>query len=203
MERERPYNPLDYDNLGESVADALLESQVVPLNSLQPFPGAGIYAIYYTGGFPAYETLTHKNRDGNFTAPIYVGKAVPSGSRKGGRATSSQGQPLYKRLVEHAASIDQATNLGLEDFYCRFLVVEDIWIPLGESLIIEKFQPVWNVNVDGFGNHDPGRGRYQGQRPMWDTIHPGRGWATRLQPNRRAADEIRAIIEEALARRFR
>jgi len=202
MARERPYNPLDYDNLGESVADALLGRQVVPLGSLQPFIGAGIYAIYYTGNFSAYSMLAEQNRTRNFVVPIYAGKAVPSGARKGGRAAGVQGQALYKRLVEHATSIDVANNLDLEDFYCRYLVVDDIWIPLGESLVIEQFQPIWNVRVDGFGNHDPGRGRYQGQRPMWDTIHPGRAWAERLQPNRRTVDEILTLIEATLAGQF-
>lgn len=32
-----------------------------------------------------------------------------------------------------------ATNLNIQDFYCRFLSVDDIWIPLTESLMIERF----------------------------------------------------------------
>jgi len=30
---------------------------------------------------------------------------------------------------------------------------------------------VWNVVIDGFGNHDPGAGRYNGERTRWDTLH--------------------------------
>jgi hypothetical protein len=54
---------------------------------------------------------------------------------------------------------------------------------LAESLLIERYRPLWNVVVDGFGNHDPGSGRHQGKRPNWDTLHPGRAWASRLQPS--------------------
>jgi hypothetical protein len=50
---------------------------------------------------------------------------------------------LFRRLNEHAQSIAQAENLELSDFSCRYLVVDDIWIPLGESLLIEKFAPIW------------------------------------------------------------
>lgn len=43
-----PYNPLDKQNLGASVAEALLGRKVRPLGSITRFGGAGIYAIYYT-----------------------------------------------------------------------------------------------------------------------------------------------------------
>jgi hypothetical protein len=46
------------------------------------------------------------------------------------------GNVLFRRLKEHAESIRSAQNLDIKDFYCRFLVVDDIWIPLGESLVI-------------------------------------------------------------------
>lgn len=174
----KPYNPLDKMNLGGSVADAMLESAVHPLGGLESFNGAGIYAIYYTGDFEAYRLLAAKNKNGKFESPIYVGKAVPPGARKGNFGLDSEpGPALYKRLQEHAESVILAENLNIEDFFCRFLVVEDIWIPLGESLLIAKFSPVWNKLIDGFGNHDPGSGRYQQMRSKWDTLHPGRAWA--------------------------
>lgn len=177
-----PFNPLDKTNLGESVADAMLLQPVVPLPP-DAFTGAGIYAIYYTGAFPLYAALAEQNLDGLYRWPIYVGKAVPAGARKGGFGLGADpGMVLFSRLKEHASSIDQAGNLLLQDFSCRFLVVDDIWIPLAESLLIEMFHPLWNRKIDGFGNHDPGKGRYNQQRSAWDTIHPGRPWAGRLQP---------------------
>ncbi len=196
---EKPYNPLDYDNLGQSVADALLARVVVPLAPLAPFAGAGVYALYYTGDLELYAPLARRNHAGRFALPIYVGKAVPSGARKGGRGVGIGGTALFKRLSEHAASIEQVRDLTSADFHCRFLVVEDIWIPLGESLLIARYQPLWNVLIDGFGNHDPGSGRSSGQRPLWDMVHEGRSWAGSLRPQQRPLPEIRASIERAFA----
>ncbi|MGA6538214.1 Eco29kI family restriction endonuclease [Stenotrophomonas sp. NPDC101269] len=175
-----PFNPLDKKNLGASVAEALLTKEVHPLGELTQFEGAGIYAIYYTGDFEAYGQVARLNVNGQFMLPIYVGKAIPAGARVGGSTEVPAGKVLFKRLREHADSIRAASNLRIEDFFCRFLVVDDIWIPLGESLIISRFMPVWNSLVDGFGNHNPGKGRHAGMRPRWDVLHPGREWAQRL-----------------------
>ena len=177
----KPFNPLDKVNLGESVAEAMLHQQVGALPP-SPFIGAGIYAIYYLGSFSLYAELVEKNRGEQYLWPIYVGKAVPAGARKGGFGLGADpGQVLYKRLAEHAASIEQAHNIDLADFRCRFLAVDDIWIPLAESLLIEMYSPLWNRKIDGFGNHDPGKGRYNQQKSAWDLIHPGRPWAEKLQ----------------------
>lgn len=195
-----PFNPLDKRNLGESVANALLARPVASLNQLQPFTGVGVYAIYYSGDFPAYHEISVRNRGEAWRFPIYVGKAVPAGSRKGGIGLGdSPGQVLYKRLREHLESIEAASNLNVADFGCRFLTVDDIWIPLGESLLIARFSPLWNTLVDGFGNHDPGKGRHAGLRPRWDTLHPGRAWADRLQIRGETAAAIQREIKEVLA----
>lgn len=199
----KPYNPLDKINLGGSVADAMLESPVHPLGGLEPFNGAGIYAIYYTGDFVAYRPLAAKNQSGEFAAPIYVGKAVPPGARKGNFGLDSEpGPSLYKRLQEHAESVNAAANLKIADFFCRFLIVDDIWIPLGESLLIAKFAPIWNKLIDGFGNHDPGKGRYEGARPKWDTLHPGRTWAkkcsARMETPEQIVEEVKAYFRSAI-----
>lgn len=195
-----PYNPLDKLNLGNSVAEAMLETRAHPLGVLEPFTGAGIYAVYYTGKFAPYLSLSAANRQNRFSMPIYVGKAVPPGARKGNFGLDSEpGQALYRRLKEHAESVMLAENLNIEDFYCRFLVVEDIWIPLGEALLIAKFSPIWNKLVEGFGNHDPGSGRYQQMRSKWDTLHPGRAWAFKCQgrheTQQQICDEIAAYLQ--------
>jgi hypothetical protein len=193
-EHVRPFNPLAKTNLGISVADALLQNDPYPLPPPEPFRGAGIYAIYYRGNFPLYRPLTQLNQAAP-EYPIYVGKAVPPGARKGGFGLGEDpGQVLYGRLIEHSQSILATNTLTLDDFVCRFLVVDDIWIPLGEALLIERFQPLWNRELDGFGNHDPGSKRYTGKKPTWDVIHPGRTWADKCAPNARSADEIRARI---------
>ena len=191
----KPFNPLDKRNLGESIADALLETQV---HSLPPesFIGAGVYALYYTGSFSAYRELSAVNKDNQFRCPIYVGKAVPAGARKGGLGLEVEhGQALFRRLAEHSESVSSASNLKSSDFFCRFLVVDDIWIPLAESMLIERFKPVWNRILDGFGNHDPGKGRYNGMMPQWDCLHPGRSWAERLQPCTNTAEQLSERVE--------
>jgi hypothetical protein len=183
LPRIEPFNPLDKTNLGESVAEAMLHQPVGPLPP-EPFIGAGIYALYYVGDFSLYAEVAEKNRNDRFRWPLYVGKAVPAGARKGGFGLGADpGQVLYKRLTEHASSIDQAKNIDVADFSCRFLVVDDIWIPLAEALLIEMYLPLWNRKIAGFGNHDPGKGRYNQQKSPWDVIHPGRLWAEKLQPS--------------------
>lgn len=191
------FNPLDKRNLGVSIADAIFKKEVFPLKELSPFNGAGIYAIYYKGDFLLYKDISEKNKK-EFVQPIYAGKAIPEGGRKGGLGLDVPvGEYLYKRLNEHRKSIEAAENLNIADFYCRFLVVDDIWIPLGESLLIEKTKPLWNVVVDGFGNHDPGSGRYNQQISSWDTIHPGRQWTKKLQPGK-PKEEISKLVTDFL-----
>jgi hypothetical protein len=171
----KPYNPLEYENLARSVVNALLEEPQQPLPPHDPFDGSGVYAIYYHGSFPAYSSLVTST----IPTPIYVGKAVPTGARKGERKTIA-GRELYQRLAQHSKSIEPAENLVLMDFTCRYLVVEPVWITLAERFLVEHFQPVWNVAIDGFGNHDPGAGRRAMKRPLWDVLHPGRPWAAGL-----------------------
>ncbi|MDC6167649.1 Eco29kI family restriction endonuclease [Paucibacter sp. XJ19-41] len=194
-----PYNPLDKKNLGASVAEALLGRKPRPLGELIAFHGAGIYAIYYRGKAPAYERLAHRNHGDDPQAPIYVGKAIPEGARKGGIGIEGvKTRALYKRLSEHADSIRATPSLDIADFVCRYLVVDDIWIPLGESLLIAKFTPIWNSLIDGFGNHDPGKGRYQGMRPRWDVLHPGRSWAEKCGPRQETAEQIEREVRSHL-----
>ena len=197
MHIEPVFNPLNKKNLGVSVADALLARTRSPLPPTDKFIGAGVYAIYYQGPFELYRPLGKRNlaNDGK-DVPLYVGKAVPAGARKGGFGLDiAPGAVLYNRLDEHAESIRTAENLKLTDFFCRYLAVDDIWIPLGESLLIEMFAPIWNVLIDGFGNHDPGKGRHQGKTPTWDVIHPGRRWARNLQKGR-SLESVEAAVEK-------
>lgn len=186
------YNPLSKLNLGKSVAEALLDREDFRLGELPAFEGAGIYVIYYDGDHPAYERLAEVNAN-EWKVPIYIGKAIPSGGRRGNELFGEiRGRFLHNRLREHAESVQVAENLDIDDFGVRWLVVDDIWIPLGETLLITKFAPVWNRALDGFGNHDPGAGRRAGLVPMWDVLHPGRPWAHLQAPR----TETPADLEE-------
>jgi hypothetical protein len=160
----------------------------------KPFEGAGIYALYYSGDFVAYKPITDKNKNNKFDFPIYIGKAVPKGARKGGLGfNAAPGRVLFKRLQKHADSIKQTRNLKLTDFCCRYLPVDDIWIPLGESLLIEKFAPLWNSRVAGFGINDPGEGRQNQKASSWDILHPGRSYASKLRVGK-TAEEILSLV---------
>ena len=181
------YDPLDYGNLARSVVSALLSGPRVALPPATPFDGSGVYAIYYTGDFKGYAFIVQQSSH----PPIYGGKAVPTGARKGGKLASG-GKELFNRLAQHAKNLEQVENLALEHFSCRYLAVVPVWITLAERFLIEHYMPVWNVAIEGFGNHDPGAGRCAMKRPVWDILHPGRPWAATL-----SADES---FEEVLSR---
>jgi hypothetical protein len=79
-------------------------------------------------------------------------------------------------LLEHSVE----SGAAAQSYFGRYLTVDAIWIPLGESLLINMFSPIWNVKIDGFGNHDPGSGRKGQKKSQWDILHPGRAWADKL-----------------------
>jgi hypothetical protein len=118
------YDPLDYDNLAQNVVRALLEQPRQKL-APAPFEGVGVYALYYLGDLDCYKATRGED------IPIYVGSAVLAGKRKGGKEATA-GRTLHNRLVQHAKSIQQAENLRLEDFHCRYLVVVPVWIEFAE-----------------------------------------------------------------------
>ncbi|MGI9283525.1 MAG: Eco29kI family restriction endonuclease [Endozoicomonas sp.] len=147
------------------------------LQNLPAFDGAGVYALYlidakdtpYQGKVPADK-------------PIYIGKAVPEGWRQG-RPTGEVTKKLRQRLGEHMRSLE-AVGLGCARFKARFAILEGNGLDLIsalESTLIREIQSLWNSSIDGFGNHDPGKGRYNQAPSEWDTLHPGRNWADRLQ----------------------
>jgi len=191
----KPFNPLSKESLGRSLTEAFLKSAIHPLPPSERFPGAGVYALYYSGGLPIYKELADRNSVSELPTPIYVGKAVPSGSRKGGADfDAATGFALNARLRSHAESIRQTVDLDVGDFQCRYLIVDDVWIPLAESLLIGKFRPLWNLVMDGFGNNPQGKGRKDQKMPPWDIVHPGRKRAEQLKPGIKSKAEIEAEI---------
>lgn len=204
------YNPLDYENLTRNCVEELMRRGPDKLPPSADFAGAGVYALFYNGSLKIYS----KVRSPDSTWPIYVGKAVPPGGRKGGGSSGADGssKALFGRIAEHAKSIEAAESLKVGDFLCRYLVVTPLWITMAERFLIEHYKPVWNVCIEGFGNHDPGSGRHQGEITWWDALHPGRAWARNLRQTRTSADAETRLQEflrknsqknlaEALARR--
>lgn len=167
--------------------DFFNKTSVEPLPPGYDFEGSGVYGLYYQGDFELYSSISTKNKKSMGT-PIYIGKAVPPGSRKA-RVKVSTASTLYNRLNEHARSIKESRNLKLSDFRCRFMVMngtEADLIGAMESELIRTYKPLWNSVVYGFGNHTPGNGRFEQARSEWDTIHPGRTWADKckgMSPN--------------------
>lgn len=133
--------------------------------------GTGVYTLHYRGDFEAY--------GGMGETPIYVGQA----------------RSLASRLRDHARSIDHAENLILADFACRWLVLAPVWLGLTEQILIDQYRPVWNA-IRGFGNHDQGRTRNAQRRSQWDTLHPGRAWATLQQDLPGGRDDVLAAIRQ-------
>jgi hypothetical protein len=168
----------------ELVKDAVRFFNGTPAHPLPPpesFTGTGVYALYYIGKNPRYAKYAELNRL-SYTAAIYVGKAVPKGWRQSRSSDdpSNQSRELYGRLREHARGLDATSDLSSKDFMCRFVIFEAAgsdMIGTIEAALIKLNRPLWNSAMDGFGNHDPGSGRYEQARSDWDEIHPGRKWA--------------------------
>lgn len=179
------YDPLTYDNLMAGLVVHFERQPRQGLSNTVDVEGPGVYAIFYAGAYGPYAPVAGSEY------PIYVGKAVPPGSRKGEDIDASA-PALRRRLREHAKSISAAENIDLADFHCKHMAVEPVWIALAERFLIDYYKPVWNLVLDGFGDHDPGRGRRDSQRSWWDTLHPGRSWAAKLvhAKTRTQAEEI-------------
>ena len=187
--------------LFQSVVDEAIEFfDETPIHELPPpdsFVGPGVYALYYLGGFDLYASLNQETS----RQPIYVGKAVPPGWRTA-RLQETNAPVLYRRLREHAKSIQQTTNLEVDDFRCRFMILSgiesDLVVPV-EAELIRRYGPLWNSVIDGFGNHDPGSGRYNQAKSEWDVLHPGRPWAERLTGASPVLDDIVAQVQRSLS----
>lgn len=200
----REFNPLSLESIGQGVVYELLKSPVQSLPPAGRFLGSGVYALYYSGASEPYTGFGRFNSPDEdlWTWPIYVGKAVPKGSRKGALDfTAGRGADIFNRVRQHARSIQQGSGLEVENFRFRHLVVAPVWIRLAENVIIDEYRPVWNTLIDGFGNHDPGSGRYNQERSRWDELHPGRAWADQLrEPSSFSRTELMDEVAMFLAR---
>lgn len=201
---ELVYNPTDPDTFAEAIGNKLMVQDERPLSELDSlrFYGTGIYALYYKGDFDAYAPIK------NTATPIYVGKADPS---KGAKTPQEQGDKLWARLREHAGSINEVEeycakqgikgNLKTRDFAFRYLVTASGWQAAAEAHLISHFRPIWNKEtklVQGFGKHGDAAETRLNERSRWDTLHPGRDWATHTgnKANRLTVEQIKALVSE-------
>lgn len=189
-------------DLNSILAEALKFFTDRPLLGFKELPaqrGAGVYAIYYCGNSPLYPEVPATG--GSEVRPIYVGKAVPSGWRTARSAETEPGLIVTKRLQEHAKNIALAQNLTIENFRCRYIVLrnsEADLISACEAFLIRAYLPIWNAVIDGFGNHDPGKGRYNQQKSDWDHLHPGRAWAEKLKACPNSREQIISFVVKHL-----
>jgi hypothetical protein len=165
------FDPLRLDILSQNLKNALGQCNRTTFPPTERFMGAGLYALYYKGHLPLYANI--RNED----IPIYVGKAEAGNSSYGD--PSDENKPkLYNRIFKHARSIQEVTkaggNLSINDFDVRYLLLDDVWIVLGERALLRAHAPVlWNTLMLGFGANPPGTAR-NNARSIWDTIHSGR-----------------------------
>ena len=162
-----------FKSVVKEAVEFLTQTPVHPLPPATDFAGVGVYVLYYLGSFDYYSYIARQNQQ-DCCQPIYIGKAVPAGWRTARTAYTDQDKALYQRLQEHARSIASVENLEVHDFRCRFMIlngVETDLISAVESELIRTYTPLWNTVVDGFGNHDPGKGRYNQARSEWDVLH--------------------------------
>ena len=190
------FDPGNPDVVGGFIGIAMLAQQRHPLDSVEPFYGSGIYALYYNGDFPSYRPLARTEH------PIYVGKADPA--TPSARTPREQDVRLLNRLRDHARTIKKATTtLSLGDFACRFLVVQSGWEAAAETFLIDLFKPIWNNETGichGIGKHGDDPTTRANLRSPWDTMHPGRDWAYR---DPKMHDQTsKGDIEAALAAHF-
>lgn len=192
------YNPVDKKNLAEGIVRRI---GLHPAHEMPPqtrFNGAGVYLLYYVGDLKTYTDIAKRNAKDKFECPIYVGKADPKGTRKGSQLEPTPGAALYDRLRTHSERIRATQNLSVKDFYYRIVVLDHVWIRLGEAGLIDHYRPLWNALLDGFGSKIPGKYRQSQQRSAWDTMHPGIGWPELLSEGKHKKVDLAEAIKKYL-----
>lgn len=183
------FDPAEPRLVGHFVALALISQDRMRLDAIEPFYGAGVYAIYYTGRAKLYEPISGTE------TPIYVGKADPP---VGATSVLQQQTKLYGRLNEHRKNIDKVAGIELADFECRALAVQSGYQAAAESHLINLFWPIWNNETRilfGLGKHGDAATTRANNKSPWDTIHPGRAWAAG-NPEAKSKDAIVAEVAE-------
>lgn len=207
MKRQKPTDDFDREKhifkvpgYASVVEQAIEFFNSTPVHKLPPpesLIGVGVYALYYVGDFDLYRNLAQVNRR-SLRLPIYVGKSVPEGWRKG-RSQGANGSKLKARLNDHVKSIASTENLRVVDFRSRFVIFENAETDLissVESNLIRHYTPLWNSRIEGFGLHDPGKNRYGGKISQWDALHSGRRWYSRLSGTEPDLDQIKVLVQD-------
>lgn len=119
---------------------------VLPLPPSEPFKGVGVYAIYCIAKKGIYKAYGEKLNRKYYDVPIYVGKAVPSGSRQK-HSQSFKDLNCGKQIAFWCRSIKATIGMSLDDF--RFRVCNRAYfgpkrIDGVYDMLLQEFHPVWN-----------------------------------------------------------
>lgn len=189
------FDPSNPKVVGRFVALAMVAQDRHPLSAIPKFYGSGVYAIYYNGTFPAYQSISGTE------TPIYVGQAAPALSNA--RTPTDQGAKLSGRLSDHRKNIGKATTtLDLADFEFRSLVVQSGWETAAEDYLIHLFRPIWNSETNilyGLGKHGDSATTRANKRSPWDTLHPGRAWAAASNEDAKSVTQIQGELAQHFA----
>jgi len=187
------FDPSNPDIAGRIIGITMVAQPRKRLANIERFYGSGVYALYYNGNFQPYMGISKREH------PIYVGKADPA--EPSSKTAFEQGDRLSNRLNEHRKNIAKATTtLRVEDFEYRALVVQTGWQTAAENYLIHLFKPVWNNEMKiayGLGKHGDDPGTRANLRSPWDTLHPGRDWASRDKKMRDARTSERIVQDIA------
>ena len=189
------FDPSNPKVVGRFVSLALVAQQRHPLAEIPRFYGSGVYAIYYTGKYPAYVPIA------NTETPINVGQASPTVNNA--RTPLEQGPKLCGRLSDHKKNIAKATTtLDLADFEFRSLVVQSGWETAAEDYLIHLFRPIWNSETKllyGLGKHGDDADKRVNKSSHLDTLHHGRAWAAKSNEDAKSPDAIAAELSKHFA----
>lgn len=197
---EHVFLSLDFEEIVNDTIRFFNGTPVLSIPAPERFHGTGVYAFYCIAKTGLYKEFHHINRT-SFNIPIYVGKAVPRGWRQARTvlSNSEKSHELHNRIREHGKNIELGTGLNIDDFRCRFMILEGAessLIGTVEAALIRSYIPLWNSLIDGFGNHDPGSGRYEQAKSDWDVCHPGRLWAEKCQGKQSEEAQLVANIDQ-------
>ncbi len=120
------YDPLTWENLMAGLVVHFERQPCMSLTEVDTVRGPGVYVLFYNGPYSAYAPISGTPK------PIYAGKAVPEGARKGAVKKNAGRTALRGRLNNHRQSIEAVTNLDVNDFEYRSLAVVPVWITLAE-----------------------------------------------------------------------
>lgn len=149
----------DEAELALQLSREVLTMEPTELTSASSPRGPGCYVLFYAGRAALYRSA------GRGALAIYAGAATS----------------LAGRLGRHRVSLTAVDDFEVQDFFAAVVPTCSAGqASYVEHLLTTKLQPVWNdIRLRGFGSRAQGTTRQRGQiRSPWDTLHPGRPWAT-------------------------